>query len=159
MQIQMKNWRYILVKLFIALLALLAGAASSTQGLYNGYWKDEIDLKSILLVNSLVVFALVALFYLLTSSDGVKLSFDKMSASILVGGICGFFIIIAFAISFPAIGALATSLLFIIAFLATSMFYDQIGMLNLTPRPITLEKIIGVALVIVGTFLSLKSSL
>ncbi|MEA1954967.1 MAG: DMT family transporter [Campylobacterota bacterium] len=148
-----------MVKLFIGFLVLLAGVASSTQGLFNGYWKDKIDLKTILLVNSLVVFAFVTVFYLLTSSDGVKFSFDKMSPSIVVGGICGFFIILVFAISFPSIGALATSLLFIIAFLITSMLYDHFGILNLTPRTISIEKIIGIILVIFGTFLSLKSSI
>ncbi|MEA1891265.1 MAG: DMT family transporter [Campylobacterota bacterium] len=147
-----------MVKLFIAFLALLAGIASSTQGLYNGYWKDELDLKTILLVNSLVVFGFVAIFYLLSSGDGIKLSMDKITPSILVGGICGFFIILIFAISFPSIGALATSLLFIIAFLITSIFYDNIGALNLVQRPITIEKIIGVGLVIVGTFLALRGS-
>jgi len=147
-----------LVKLFISFLVLLAGLASSTQGLYNGYWKDNIDLKTVLLMNSVVVFVLVIVFYIITSSDGIKLSFDKMDLSILVGGACGFFIILVFAISFPSIGALATSLLFIIAFLSASMFYDHVGALNLVARPISLEKIMGVILVIIGTFLALKTS-
>ena len=147
-----------MLKLFIGFLVLLAGLASSTQGLFNGYWKDEIDLKTVLLMNSIVVFALVVIFYMITSSDGMKLSLDKMNLSIVVGGVCGFFIILVFAISFPSIGALATSLLFIIAFLATSMFYDHIGALNLVVRPICLEKIAGVVLVIIGTFLALRSS-
>ncbi len=148
-----------MIKLFIVVLSLLAGAASSTQGVFNGYWKEELDLKSILLVNSLVVFALVAIFYMITSNNGIKIPMEKLDFSILVGGVCGFFIIIAFAISFPVIGALATSLLFIIAFLATSMLYDHFAVLNLVQRPISLEKIIGFILVIAGTFLSLRSSL
>jgi len=148
-----------LIKLFIVVLSLLAGAASSTQGVFNGYWKEELDLKSILLVNSLVVFALVAIFYMITSNNGIKIPMEKLDFSILVGGVCGFLIIIAFAISFPVIGALATSLLFIIAFLATSMLYDHFAVLNLVQRPISLEKIIGFILVIAGTFLSLRSSL
>ena len=148
-----------MIKLFIVVLSLLAGAASSTQGVFNGYWKEELDLKSILLVNSLVVFALVAIFYMITSNNGIKIPMEKLDFSILVGGVCGFLIIIAFAISFPVIGALATSLLFIIAFLATSMLYDHFAVLNLVQRPISLEKIIGFILVIAGTFLSLRSSL
>ncbi len=147
-----------MVKLFIAFLTLLAGVASSTQGLFNGYWKEEIDLKTVLLANSLVVLAFVIIFYILNSSDGFKLSTDKMNLSILVGGACGFFIILVFAVSFPSIGALATSLLFIIAFIATSMFYDHIGALNLTPREVTTQKIIGIILVIIGAFLSLRDS-
>ncbi len=58
----MRNWRDILVKLFIGLLAVLAGVASSTQGLFNGYWKDKIDLKTILLANSIVVFSILIIF-------------------------------------------------------------------------------------------------
>jgi len=63
-----------------------------------------------------------------------------------------------FAISFPSIGALATSLLFIIGLLSASLFYDHIGALNLVQKSISLEKNIGVALVIIGTFLVLRSS-
>ena len=148
-----------MVKLLIGLLALLAGVASSTQGLYNGYWKETLDLKTVLLANALVVLAFVALFYLLDTREGVTSPLEKMNLSILVGGACGFFIILAFAISFPSIGALASSLLFIIAFLSTSMLYDQFGVLNLAPRPITLQKVIGIILVIIGTFLSLRSSI
>ncbi|MBN2783104.1 MAG: DMT family transporter [Campylobacterales bacterium] len=147
-----------MVKLFIAFLTLLAGVASSTQGLFNGYWKDKLDLKTVLLANSLVVLSLVIIFYIITSKNGIKLSVEKLDASLLVGGACGFFIILVFAISFPSIGALATSFLFIIAFLSASLFYDHIGALNLTPRVITTEKVIGVVFVIVGSFLSLRSS-
>ena len=157
MQIEMQIWRDILVKLFIAFLVLLAGVASSTQGLYNGYWKDKLDLKTVLVVNSFVVFAFVALFYFLSSSDGVKFSLEKMTPSIVVGGACGFFVILVFAIAFPAIGALASSLLFIIALLITSTLYDYFGVLNLVQREVSLENLAGIALVIVGTFLALKS--
>jgi len=157
MQTEMQIWRDILVKLFIAFLVLLAGVASSTQGLYNGYWKDKLDLKTVLVVNSFVVFAFVALFYLLSSSDGVKFSLEKMTPSIVVGGACGFFVILVLAVAFPAIGALATSLLFIIALLITSTLYDYFGALNLTPREISIENIVGIILVMFGAFLALKT--
>ena len=146
-----------MVKLLIGVLVFLAGIASSTQGLYNGYWKEQLDLKTILFVNSLVVFTFVALFYLFNSDEGIKLSLDKMSFSILIGGACGFFIIMTMAISFPAIGAVASSLIFIVAFLMTSLFYDHIGALNLIQKPINFERVVGVLLVVIGTFLALNS--
>ncbi len=147
-----------MVKLFIALLTLAAGVASSTQGLYNGFWKDEIDLKTILLVNSLVVFTFAMIFFIITYNDAVKLSFDKMSPTILVGGICGFFIIMTLAIAFPAIGATATSLLFIIGLLSSALLYDHVGALNLVQRVVTMERVAGIALVVIGTFLALRGS-
>jgi len=144
-------------KLFIMLLSFLAGIASGTQGLYNGYWKESIDLKTILLINSLVVFASVVLFYLITLEDGLKMPLEKMTPSILVGGLCGFFIIMVFAIAFPAIGATASALLFIGGLLIASLFYDHIGALNLTVVTISLQKLFGILLVIVGSYITLRN--
>ena len=144
-------------KLFIATLTLLAGIASSTQGLFNGYWKDEIDLKTVMLVNSLVVLSFVVLFFIVTYNDGVKLSLDKMNPTILVGGTCGFFIIMILAVSFPTIGATATSLIFIVGLLSSALVYDHIGALNLIQKEMNFQKIIGILLVVIGTFLALKN--
>ena len=121
------------------ILSFLAGIASSTQGLYNGYWKESIDLKTILLVNSL------------------KFPLEKMGPSILIGGVCGFFIIMVFAIAFPAIGATATSLLFVFGLLIASLFYDHVSALNLAAKSITLQKISGVLLVLVGAYITLRN--
>lgn len=146
-----------MTKLFIMILSFLSGIASSTQGLYNGYWKESIDLKTILLVNSLVVFALVVLFYIITAENGVKVPLEKMSPSILVGGLCGFFVIMVFAIAFPAIGATATALLFISGLLIASLFYDHAGALNLTVVNISIQKIFGILLVMLGSYIALRS--
>ena len=146
-----------MTKLFIVVLSFLSGIASSTQGLYNGYWKESIDLKTILLVNSLVVFASVVFFYIITAEDGLKVPLNKMDPSILIGGFCGFFVIMVFAIAFPAIGATATSLLFISGLLIASLFFDHIGALNLTVNGITLQKISGVLLVLAGSYIALRS--
>jgi len=146
-----------LTKLFIMILSFLAGVASSTQGLYNGYWQEKIGLKTILLVNSLVVFAAVLLFYLVTADNGMKLPLGKMDPSVLIGGICGFFIIMIFALAFPAIGATATALFFISGLLIASLFFDHTGALNLSTVSISLQKIFGVLLVVAGSYLALRS--
>ena len=146
-----------MTKLFIMILSFLAGIASSTQGLYNGYWKDSIDLKTILLINSLVVFASVVLFYIITVDDGLKIPLEKMSPSILIGGVCGFFVIMVFAIAFPAIGATATALLFISGLLIASLFYDHTGALNLAVVSISMQKVFGILLVVLGSYIALRN--
>jgi transporter family-2 protein len=146
-----------LTKLFIILLSFLSGIASSTQGLYNGYWQEKIGLKTILLVNSLVVFSAVVFFYIVTAEGGLKLPLGKMDPSVLIGGYCGFFIIMVFAIAFPAIGATATALFFISGLLIASLFFDHIGALNLTTAHISLQKIFGVILVVAGSYIALRS--
>ena len=144
-------------KVFIGFLALLAGIASSTQGLYNGYWKDIIGLKSIVLLNALLVALIAVIFFLISDNDGIKFSFDKLTPSILLVGACGFFIILIFAVAFPVIGATATSLLFIVGLLGASLFYDYTGALNLEAEAIHMQRIFGILFVIVGTFLALNS--
>jgi len=139
------------------ILSFLSGIASSTQGLYNGYWKESIDLKTILLVNSLVVFLLVVFMYVATAEEGLNFSLNKMEPSILIGGLCGFFVIMVFAISFPAIGATATALLFISGLLIASLFYDHVGALDLKVVNISMQRIFGVLLVVVGSYIALRS--
>jgi len=139
------------------ILSFLSGIASSTQGLYNGYWQKEIGLKTILLVNSLVVFAAVLMFYLVTADNGLKIPLNRMEPSVLIGGACGFFIIMVFALAFPAIGATATALFFISGLLIASLFFDHNGALNLEENHISLQKIFGIALVIAGSYIALRS--
>ena len=141
------------------ILSFLSGIASSTQGLFNGYWKETIDLKTVLLVNSLVVFISMIIFYIITADNGLKPSLEKMNLSILVGGFCGFFVIMAFAIAFPAIGATATALLFISGLLTASLLYDHYAVLNLTEVSISVQRIFGLLLVMVGSYIALRSPL
>jgi uncharacterized membrane protein YdcZ (DUF606 family) len=146
-----------MVKLLIAILSFLSGVASSTQGLYNGYWKESIDLKTVMLVNAVVLFIAVLLFYFLTGNSGLRPAVDKMDPSILVGGLCGFFIIMIFAIAFPEIGATATSLLFISGLLSASLLYDHIGALNLAATSASMQKLIGIIMVVAGSYIALRN--
>jgi transporter family-2 protein len=139
------------------LLSLLAGVASSTQGLFNGYWKERLDLKTVMLANTLVILLLVLLLYLPSLRTGLRVPLERMSPSILVGGLCGFFIVLAFAIAFPVLGATTTSLLYLIGLLAASMLFDAGGVMGLPPSPLTLQKLAGAALALFGTYLVLRS--
>jgi len=144
-------------KVLMMIIAFLSGIASSTQGVYNGYWQKVIGLKAILLVNALVVFLAVLLFYSITTKEGISIPFAKMNPSVLIGGICGFFVIMVFALAFPAIGATTTALFFISGLLSASLFFDAIGMRNLTVVPFSLHRVLGVGLVIVGSYIALRS--
>jgi uncharacterized membrane protein YdcZ (DUF606 family) len=47
------------------LIAFIAGSASSFQGLFNGYWQQKLDLKTVLLVNATVVMMGALIYYLM----------------------------------------------------------------------------------------------
>lgn len=134
-------------------MTLLAGIASTTQGTFNGYWKERLDLNTILLANTLVVLACVLLLMLLTPSSDFKVPYEKINWSLAVGGISGFFVIMIFAIAFPSIGALKTILLFVFGQILAALLFDHFGLLNLKVSPIDIQKIAGMILVLMGVYL------
>jgi transporter family-2 protein len=137
-------------------LSFLAGVASSTQGLFNGYWQERTDLKTTMLVNMAVLLALALLLYLPDLKNGIRFPLEKMTPSILVGGVCGFLIVLAFAVAFPVLGATTTSLLYIAGLLIAAVLFDTFGTLGQHTVAFTFERALGLVLVMAGSYLAIK---
>jgi transporter family-2 protein len=143
------------MKWIFLLLSFAAGAASATQGLFNGYWQERLDLRTVLLVNALVVFAAALLYYLWGACQNEARSWSEAAPSIVVGGLCGIVIIVALALAFPKIGAFRAIVLFIAGQLLAALLFDTLGVLNLTAVQIGWQKLLGALLVGVGAYLVL----
>ena len=143
------KWIYIL-------LSLAAGVASATQGLFNGYWQERIDMKAVLLVNAVVVFAAALLYYLWGLKYEEETLWSAAGASILVGGVCGVIIVVAFALAFPKIGAFEAVILFIVGQVFAAVAFDAFGVMNLPAVAFGWEKLVGALLVAVGAFMVLS---
>lgn len=142
------------MKLFYLLIAFAAGIASSFQGLFNGYWQQKIDLKTVLLTNASVVMAGALLYYLLARGEG-RTPWGEMAPSILVGGVCGLIIIAAMALSFPRIGPLSAVILFIAGQMGAAIAIGYFGILG-GGSPLDITKIAGALLVASGAYLVLR---
>lgn len=136
------------------LLSFAAGAASATQGLYNGYWTQRLDLKTVLLANAAVVFAAALLYYFWERGDAAAL-WKGAAPSLAVGGLCGTVIVVAFALAFPRLGAFHAIVLFIAGQLAAALLFDAFGLLNLPVVPVSWQRAAGALLVGIGAFLVL----
>ena len=108
------------------------------------------DRRWLLLASSMVsFFVVVATFFAVPPLiPELRILFDL--SNFQVGALMG-------AIAFPAIGATATSLLFISGLLIASLVYDHVGALNLAANAITLQKAAGVLLVMLGSYIALRS--
>lgn len=144
------------MKLVYLLIAFAAGAASSLQGLFNGYWQQKIDLKTILLVNSFVVLAGATLYYGISfMREGMRGEGAAMTPSILVGGACGLFVIASMAMAFPKIGPLPAVILFIAGQMVAAAVISYFGILGME-RPLEPLKIVGVFLTLLGAYLVVR---
>lgn len=144
------------MKLAYLLISFAAGAASSLQGLFNGYWQQKIDLKTILLVNSVVVLAGAALYYGISFlREGMRGGGEAMTPSVLIGGVCGLVVIASMAVVFPKIGPLAAVILFIAGQMSMAVAIGYFGILGMggTLDPL---KIVGVFLTLLGAYLVVR---
>jgi len=143
------------MKWIFLLISFAAGVASATQGLYNGYWQERLDLRSVLLANAAVVFAAALLYYLWGILQHQTRPWSDAAPSILVGGLCGLVIVVALALAFPKIGAFKAIVLFIAGQMLAALFFDALGILNLPAAAIGWQKLLGALLVGAGAFLVL----
>lgn len=137
------------------ILSFIAGIASSTQNVFNGYWKDKLDLKVILLVNA-VVFLIATLIYFYIGEKSNLKTLSEATPSIIVGGVSGFLIVLILTVTFPKIGAFQSVMFLIMGQLFSAILYDYFGVLNLQQAGISIEKIIGSLFILVGAGLVLK---
>ena len=143
------------MKWIFVFLSFAAGVASATQGLFNGYWQAKLDLRTVLLVNAVVVFAAALPYYLWGPRNETGALWSEAAPSIVVGGFCGLVIVVAMALAFPKIGAFQAVILFIAGQLLAAFLFDLFGVLNLPAAQIGWQKILGALLVGVGALLVL----
>jgi transporter family-2 protein len=143
------------MKWIFLLLSFVAGIASATQGLFNGYWQERLDLKAVLLANAAVVFAAALFYYLWGIYQNEARPWSEATPSIVVGGLCGLVIVVALALAFPKIGAFRAIVLFIAGQLLAALVFDHFGVLNLPAVPIGWQKLLGALLVGIGAYLVL----
>lgn len=70
-----------------------------------------------------------------------------------LGGPLGIVVIFATLFSLPKIGAGAASAIGIAATLITSIIIDHYGWMEMTPHPITFPRIVGMVMLLLGSFL------
>ncbi len=140
------------MKVLFAVLALLAGIATTLQASANAGLSQKVGLGATLVLNTVVVLAAALLFFV---ARGPHANFFPVGTpwALYIGGACGFVIILVLALVFPKIGATWAIALVIVGQSVAALAIDHYGWLGMPKDPVTISRAAGLVLVAVGASL------
>jgi bacterial/archaeal transporter family-2 protein len=138
-----------LMKIVFVALAVAAGVAASLQAAINAALSKSTGLGAALVVNTVVV--LVGAIGL-WAAMGAKMTFFAAGASrtLYLGGLLGFVIIASLTFVFPRIGAAYAVALMVAGQCVAAVMVDHFGFMGMPREPMTIQRMIGLALVTAG---------
>jgi len=132
---------------------LAAGVASSVQAVVNaevGRRTDPITAATISFIVGLAVLLVVG-----TVSGRLQLAeATQLPPLLLTGGLFGVLIVTGFATVVPVLGVTESTLIYILGSLAAALAIDAFGLLGAPQIPVTLTRITGIVLAVIGFLLA-----
>ena len=138
-----------MMKIVFASLAIAAGVAAAMQAATNAGLSRAVGLGPALVVNTVIVLTgAIGLW----AAMGAKTAFFPAGASwtLYLGGIFGFVLLASLAFVFPKIGAAYAVALMIGGQCVAALVIDHFGLMGMPRDPLTMQRVIGVALVAAG---------
>ena len=138
------------------LIALAGGIFSAAQFLTNGGLASRVGLGKTVLINSILGFAGSFIFYACLSARRGETGWNQAFSfpwHYYIGGFLGASVVAAAAYAMPRLGAAMTVALFVLAQAASAAAFDYLGLMGLSPQPITWLKALGAAFLAAGVFL------
>ncbi len=137
------------LKIVFAALAIAAGIAAALQAATNAGLSRSAGLGPALVVNTVIV--LIGAMGL-WAAMGARTTFFPADASwkLYLGGLFGFVIIASLALVFPKIGAAYAIALMVGGQCVAALVVDHFGLMGMPRDPLTVQRVIGVALVAAG---------
>jgi transporter family-2 protein len=137
------------MKIAFAALAIAAGVAASMQAAINAGLAKSTGLGPAVVLNTVVVLiSSIGLW----AAMGAETTFFPADASwtLYTGGLFGFVIIASLAFVFPKIGAAYAIALMVGGQCVAALLVDHFGLMGMPREPLTIQRVIGVALVAAG---------
>ncbi len=138
-----------MMKIVFAALAIAAGVAAAMQAATNAGLSRLTGLGPALVVNTVIVLiSAIGLWAMM----GAKSTFFPAGASwtLYLGGLFGFVLLASLAFVFPKIGVAYAVALMIGGQCVAALLIDHFGLMGMPHDPLTLQRVIGVAMVAAG---------
>jgi transporter family-2 protein len=137
------------MKIGFAALAFAAGLAAAMQAATNAGLSKSTGLGPALVINTVIVLISATGLW---AAMGAKTTFFPAGASctLYLGGLFGFVIIASLAFVFPKLGAAYAIALMIGGQCVAALMVDHFGLMGMPRDPLTIKRVIGVALVAAG---------
>jgi len=143
------------MKFLFYILPIVAGVAISIQSGINAQLRSAIQHPLLAAFISFIVgtFALgILLFFSKQSTPGMSV-YAGIEWYKFIGGILGAFIVFVALTSVQEIGAANMFVLMVAGQLITALLMDHFGVLGMRENPISVQKLLGILLVIAGAWL------
>jgi transporter family-2 protein len=137
------------MKILLPLMAVAAGVATAIQAATNSGLARHIGIGAALVINTtIVLMAAVALWL----AEGAPRSFFPAGTPSVfyVGGLFGFVIVGVGTFVFPRIGAAHAIAFMVFGQCLAALVVDHFGVLGMPHDPVTLRRVLGLALVAAG---------
>ncbi len=146
------------IAILFPILAIVAGAMTAYQPLINAKLSQNLDSP---IWASFVSFAVgtVILFIVGWAVNGKMMTFETEGLKwwMFTGGLLGAVFVTVALYIVPYLGVASMIALFIAGQLIMAAVLDNFGILSETANPINLQKIIGLSLLGLGAFITLKA--
>ena len=141
--------------LAIFLMACVGGLIALQPAVNAGLGRATGNIAAALISFAIGTLVLAAIVVLSGQAGGVGSSFD-VPWYYLLGGLLGAAYVFTALVTVSAIGAGGVAAATITGQLGASIVLDRLGVLGLDEAPITFERLLGVALLLAGTFLIVR---
>ena len=138
-----------MTNLMYAALAVAAGAAATVQAATNAGLARATGLGPAVVINTIVVLlASIGLW----AATGAPTTFLPAGTpwSLYLGGLFGFVIVASLTVVFPKIGAAYAIALMVGGQCLSALVVDHYGLIGMPREPMTLQRLVGAALVAAG---------
>lgn len=139
-----------------AILAAVCGAAVTVQAMMNSALQTRVGVPMTLLVNAAAGIAISAAVLLVARVAGGEPAqpLRGIPWPLLLGGVIGTGIVATTMLFFPKLGAAWALQLMVLGQLAVGLLADHLGWFGFPRAPITLTRLAGTALVLIGCYLA-----
>jgi transporter family-2 protein len=146
------------ISILFPLLAIVAGTMTAFQPLVNAKLNGQVSSPLWAAFISFAVGATI-LFILAWATSGKFLSIETAGLKwwMFLGGALGAFFVTTALFIVPHLGVATMIALFVAGQLISSALLDHYGFLAAAPNPINVQKLIGLILLAVGAFITLKA--
>lgn len=140
---------------FIILIGLAGGIAVGLQSPLSSLMSQRIGtLESVFIVH--IGGAIAALLPLLFYSGGKLSQWRTVPWYALIAGVFGLVVIGAVSYMIPRIGVAAATITIVAGQILIGVVLDHFGLLGASPRPLDASRLLGLAVVLVGVWLTVK---
>jgi transporter family-2 protein len=148
------------MKLLFYLLPVFAGVAITLQSGINSQLRTSIQHPLMAAFISFVVGTIALAVLLLFSKDAFPAfgHYSTVDWYKYTGGLLGAFVVTVTLISVSQIGAGNMFVLIVAGQLATAVLMDHFGILGMKPNPVSLQKFLGICLLVAGAWLVNKKT-